>query len=140
MNYTKALKQYRNHKDGAKVRNIPFLLTFEDWLNIWITSGKYDKRGRNKGQYVMCRKNDAGPYAIGNVYIETNAHNTRDAWLGKRRIVSNQTRQKLALANIGKKHPQKKLECPHCQLIGAAGNMKRFHFDRCQNKKAMITI
>lgn len=30
---------------------------------------------------------------------------------------------------------QKKLECPHCKLIGGITNMKRYHFDNCRNKK-----
>ena len=135
----KSRKQYRNHKSGAKVRGIPFLLTYEEWMNIWLTSGKYEQRGPQKGQYVMCRKNDIGPYEIGNVYIDTNAHNAQVAWVGKKRNVSEEHRKKLRLANLGKPHPQKRLECPHCQYIGSAGNMKRFHFDNCQKKHSLIT-
>lgn len=32
-------------------------------------------------------------------------------------------------------HPsQIKLVCPHCNLIGSMGNMKRWHFDNCKSK------
>lgn len=29
---------------------------------------------------------------------------------------------------------RKSVICPHCKLIGAGGNMKRYHFDNCKNK------
>ncbi len=55
----------------AKKRSIEFLLTFEEWLKIWVDSGHYFERGCRKGQYVMVRKGDNGPYAVGNVRITT---------------------------------------------------------------------
>jgi group I intron endonuclease len=26
--------------------------------------------------------------------------------------------------------------CPHCNLVGSGGNMKRYHFDRCKNNES----
>lgn len=54
-------------------------LTFEEWFDIWWTSGYWFKRGRGVGTYCMSRYNDLGDYEIGNVFIQTNEQNTRDA-------------------------------------------------------------
>src|SRR5215472_6042820 len=51
----------------AKRRGIAFSFTFEEWLAVWQQSGKWAERGHRKGQYVMARFGDIGPYAIGNV-------------------------------------------------------------------------
>ena len=34
-----------------------------------------------------------------------------------------------------KKGIQKIVKCPHCNLEGGTGNLKRYHFDNCKNKK-----
>ena len=71
--------KYRTHKNGAKQRNIPFLLTFEEWWNIWDQSGHWEERGPKKGQFVMSRYGDKGPYAVGNVFIQSQRGNHYDA-------------------------------------------------------------
>lgn len=70
--------QYSVHKHNAAVRGIEFKLTFDQWWGIWQRSGHWEKRGNRKGHYVMCRKGDIGPYAVGNVYIGSFSHNTAD--------------------------------------------------------------
>jgi len=45
-----------------------------------------------------------------------------------KRIISERT----SLALKGK--PKSKVKCPHCDKIGGAGNMKRYHFDFCKLK------
>ncbi len=82
--YTDEQKKIRNRyweaKHSAKTRGIQFLLTFDEWWNIWNESGKYNQRGCKKGQYVMSRKGpDIGPYEIGNVFIQTNSANVSEA-------------------------------------------------------------
>ena len=67
--YQRAKRSFYNHRLSAKHRGIKFLLTFEQWWIIWQDSGYWKERGRLKGQYVMARKGDKGPYAIGNVKI-----------------------------------------------------------------------
>lgn len=62
---------YSRHKSQAKQRGIPFLLTFEEWATLWLESEKWEQRGRRKGQYVMARFGDMGPYEVGNVHICT---------------------------------------------------------------------
>ena len=60
---------YAAHKANAKYRGIPFLLTYDQWLEIWLQSGKWDQRGARRGQYVMARPGDKGAYEVGNVVI-----------------------------------------------------------------------
>ena len=81
-------KTYKQHKGSVRNRKdrtgalIEFKLTYEEWLDIWLQSGKLHLRGRGKGKYCMCRKDDLGHYEVGNVYIDTFENNT---------IVRNQT-------------------------------------------------
>ena len=78
--------KYSCQKSKAKQRGIDFQLTFEEWWNIWQQSGKWEQRGFRKGQYVMSRKNDIGPYAIENVFIQSCEDNHKQV------ILSNETR------------------------------------------------
>lgn len=148
------IRKYQKHKSTAKHRGIDFNLSFDEWLDIWQQSGKYHLRGRGAGTYVMSRINDAGPYAIGNVFINSNAQNVIDAKnTGRRKgsthseetkkMFSEQRKGKsksqdwkinIGLANKGKKKPPQIVECVHCKKQGALNNMKRWHFDNCRSK------
>lgn len=61
--------KYKIQKRRAKLRGVPWELTFEQWALIWVTSGKWTERGTRKDGYVMARFKDKGAYAIGNVEI-----------------------------------------------------------------------
>lgn len=65
---------YLAQKRNAAVRGIGWELTFWQWWTIWQESGHWEQRGRGSG-YVMCRKGDEGPYAVGNVFIATSIEN-----------------------------------------------------------------
>jgi hypothetical protein len=68
--------RYHQHKGKANARDIPFLLTFEEWWDLWQASGKWDKRGTRRDQYVMARFGDRGAYERGNVRICPCGENT----------------------------------------------------------------
>ena len=68
-------QQRRNAHD----RGITWELKLWDWWCIWKNSDHWENRGRNNGQYVMCRRGDVGPYAVWNVFIATCNSNTADA-------------------------------------------------------------
>lgn len=70
---------YRDQKHQAEIRGIPFLLSYEQWLEIWLESGHWHERGCKKGQYVMARYGDTGPYERTNVKIITHADNIRES-------------------------------------------------------------
>jgi len=89
-------------KNNALTRGIPFLLSFEQWLDIWTESGKLSQRGRGAEKFCMCRHEDIGPYEVGNVFIGINRENVRAGNLGKE--VPKEVREKISLANKGKPH------------------------------------
>jgi len=98
-------KQFGRQRTQAAKRGIPFLLSFEEWLQIWIESGHLQERGRRKHQYVMARLGDAGAYEVGNVKIITAHENKleqRHPWIGRRH--SAETRKKISAGKIGNKN------------------------------------
>jgi hypothetical protein len=80
------LRAYAEQHKNAKSRGITWNLTFGQWHDVWLISGKLDQRGRGKGKYVMSRTKDAGGYEIGNVHIQLVEENSREAvakWRGQ---------------------------------------------------------
>ena len=73
------LGRYHQHKGKSLYRGIEFLLTFEEWWNLWQASGKWEQRGRRKDQYVMARFGDQGAYELGNVKICLVAENVAES-------------------------------------------------------------
>lgn len=66
---------FMEQRSQAKSRGIAWELPYWQWLQIWQDSGHLHERGRRKGEWVMGRNGDAGPYAEWNVKIircETN--------------------------------------------------------------------
>ena len=107
-----ALQKYKEHKNSTYYRNdkdgnrILMKLSFEEWLDIWEKSGKWDLRGRGKGKYCMSRKNDIGHYEIGNVEIKLFTSNSSE---GVRRVFTEEENKKKARPGelngmFGKKH------------------------------------
>jgi hypothetical protein len=62
-------RAYKDQKASAKTRGIPFLLTFDEWWQIWRDSGHWHERGGRRGQCCMARYGDHGAYRVGNVKI-----------------------------------------------------------------------
>jgi hypothetical protein len=62
-------RRYKHQLNQAKCRGIPFLMTFEEWCDVWLSSGKWEERGRRRGQYVMARLGDRGAYERANIKI-----------------------------------------------------------------------
>tara|TARA_R110000744_G_scaffold89570_1_gene174097 strand:+ start:316 stop:723 length:408 start_codon:yes stop_codon:yes gene_type:complete len=69
--------RFVDHRINANRRGVEFLLTFEEWWAIW--EPHWEGRGRGAGDLCMCRTNDEGPYAVGNVRIDTNTNNVKEA-------------------------------------------------------------
>lgn len=76
----KSWRKYQRQWLNAEIRDIEFLLTFEEWLKLWADSGHFEERGCRKGQYVMARFGDKGPYTVENVRIVTNSENHLEKW------------------------------------------------------------
>ena len=74
---------YFYHKSNSATRNIQFLLTYDEWLQIWKDSGHLHERGCHKDQYVMARFGDMGPYSVENVKIILHKQNIQEAQAGR---------------------------------------------------------
>jgi hypothetical protein len=159
--YKRARNAYSMQKSMAlkrKDRNgnpIAWLFTFDEWIDLWLKSGKWHQRGCRRGQYVMARFGDIGPYAPWNVEIKTvgennsEGHKGRSPWNKGRSLppISEETRKKLREANKGqipwnkgrpsknKGIPKPKMACVHCGKLCAANNLKKWHNDNCRHKK-----
>lgn len=90
-------QRYEEQRRTAKGRGIPFLLTYGEWLLVWQESGHLNERGRQRGQYVMARFGDAGPYSVGNVKIILHADNSRE------KVTSTETRERISASKRGMK-------------------------------------
>src|ERR1035437_8016006 len=77
-------RAFHYQRKKARKRGIRFLLTFAEWLKIWQDSGRLRERGRCRGEDVMSRPGDRGPYAVGNVKIVTVEANIIEGKLGKK--------------------------------------------------------
>lgn len=95
--------KYKMQKQNSIIRGIAFLLSYDQWLSIWVASGKLHERGRGANKFCMCRHGDVGAYEVGNVFIGTGRENVRDGNLGKE--MTQEVRDKISKANKGKEHP-----------------------------------
>lgn len=65
---TRRLKRkFLTQRTNAKNRGVAWDLSFDQWRNWWLATGHVDERGRLRGQWVMARPYDSGPYALGNL-------------------------------------------------------------------------
>lgn len=76
---TLAKQRYTEQRYIAKQRSIEWLFTFETWWDMWQQSGKWEQRGRKRGQWCMGRRGDTGPYSPDNVDIILVEQNSSDA-------------------------------------------------------------
>jgi len=81
-------KAYDDQKRHAQARGIAWSFVYEEWLEVWLISGKWDQRGRGPEKYCMCRYGDTGPYSYRNCFIATNSENQRQRWEGVEKITN----------------------------------------------------
>ena len=94
---SKLLRRKFNHqKYTAKTRQIEWHFTLDTWIEWW--GEDIDKRGRKKGQLVMARKGDIGPYHPDNVFKCYQEDNVRYAQSGKKVTRNSDHQEKLAQA------------------------------------------
>lgn len=83
-------KAYDDQRRHAESRGISWEFSYEDWLEMWLISGKWHERGRESGQYCMCRYGDVGPYSYKNCYIDLTDNNQQNRWVDARKILPEQ--------------------------------------------------
>lgn len=99
-------KAFSTQKRHAEERGIRWCFEFEQWKAWWydeLGPDWFEKRGRHRGQYVMARNGDKGPYAVWHVkctLVEDNhaqrAENKRNplgSWHGNSKINEDQARE-----------------------------------------------
>jgi hypothetical protein len=144
-----AQRSYEGKKKGIWRRKdrtglqLEMRLTFDQWLSIWLESGKILMRGVWKGQYCMARKGDLGHYEVGNVFIQLASENARDAKLGrpglKGRVSPTKGMKQTEESNLKRsaaKLAQPRKPCPHCSKDFEPAAYGRFHGERCKDLQA----
>ena len=51
---------------------------------------------------------------------------------------TDETKEKMRIAKLGKSRKVNILTCPHCNKVGALSQMKRWHFDNCKLKNSLF--
>ena len=69
---------YMEQKRNAERRLVEWKFSLPEWWAVWEKSGKFEQRGRGRGNYVMARLGDRGPYSTENVYIAEFCENILD--------------------------------------------------------------
>lgn len=116
---SKIYKAYNSQRQTSKRRGVEFLLSFDEWVGWWESTGKMHLRGKRRGCYQMCRLGDVGPYSIDNIYCGSVSENsalptkgkprpkefnkkTGDSLRGKQRSVEH--RRNHAFSQLGKRY------------------------------------
>lgn len=112
--------KYHVQRLRAIDRKIDWHFTYESWIDWW--GEDIVNRGKRKGQLVMARYGDQGPYHPDNVRKITTGENVTEAHGGKPKGDSNSLNKIL-------------VTCPHCNTVANRGNAKQWHFDNCKSKE-----
>ena len=72
---------YRNQKNYARTGQIKWDIKFYSWWQAWQKSGKWEERGVRRGEYVMGRIDDNGPFSKDNIEIMTCSQNIVNHYL-----------------------------------------------------------
>ena len=86
-------KAYGDQKRHAEARGIEWAFTYEEWLEMWLVSGRWQERGRRLDQFCMCRFGDEGPYSRKNCFISTGQENLMQRWEGREKITNGLARE-----------------------------------------------
>jgi hypothetical protein len=105
---------YTEQKRRAGTRGIEWQFSFETWLDWW--GPDIELRGRKKGQLVMARTGDIGPYSPDNVRKATAEGNIIEGHLGKNQ--SEITKKKIGNANRGRIQTPAQLEKNRIAQLG----------------------
>lgn len=71
-------ERFKQQARQARQRGIDWQMTFGEWHQMWLDSGKLPLRGKGAGKFVMARRGDVGPYSAANCFICSFEQNVRD--------------------------------------------------------------
>jgi len=92
-------KAFATQRAQAKLRNISFEFTFDQWASTWLEQDRWSDRGTRNDQYVMSRLGDEGAYAPGNIKIATVAQNVSEAQIGRKQSLATRQRHADSMMN-----------------------------------------
>ena len=95
-------KAFQSQRSGARSRRIEWCLTYEEWLVWW--GDDIERRGRGPDDLQMQRRNDIGPYTLGNISKGTPKQNAATAMAQSER---RQNKYGLRVSIFGEFRPQK---------------------------------
>jgi hypothetical protein len=95
-------KQFNDQKSNARIRNVEWKLSYEEWISIWQSSGHLKQRGRGNGKYVMSRYGDIGPYSLDNVFIQLWEDNKKEVFGDPLRVKALNIKKSLSTKGISK--------------------------------------
>jgi hypothetical protein len=148
--YNVQKKTQARRKPDRNGHRIQVTMTFDEWLQVWMDSGKLHLRGNGRGKFCMARKNDLGDYAVGNVEIKPCEENSREAKLGRPQPARTRNKMSATRWGVAKSKAHKDsiadahlalpiIRCPHCSKEGRQGGaMRRHHFDRCRSLSKQV--
>lgn len=130
MSYSAKVKEvYYSAMRNARVRGINWEFTREGWHFWWLDHlgpNWLTQRGTARGQYVMARKGDTGPYAPWNVECITTGQNHQDQYKNGRYHGKQKHLRAEAVRYIYQSAaPQKLLAKQHGILINTVSAIKR---------------
>ena len=75
-----ARQRYYDQKGRAGFRGIEWNISFDEWYQWWLDHGvnKDHPTHQDRDQLCMCRRGDAGPYTLDNIYCGTRSQNTQE--------------------------------------------------------------
>lgn len=76
--------KWAQQKNQAQWRNERWLLTFEEWCDLWGT--RWDQRGRGGKSYCLSRKNYDQEWSLDNVHVITRGDHVRQQFAHKRKL------------------------------------------------------
>jgi hypothetical protein len=71
-------RRFVQQRANARSRGIEWQLSFMEWRDWWLSTGHVDERGVHRGEWVMGRQFDVGPYALGNIQCMRAEDNVRE--------------------------------------------------------------
>lgn len=129
--------KYVWQRNNAKRRNIPFPITFDEWMTIWLDSGHWHQRGiKSADDYVMSRIGDTGPYSADNVIIKTNRDNVLEGTKGIKKPPghgANVSRAQKGISKPGPVNGYPKISCITCKKVTGI-NCFHTHYNSCIKK------
>jgi len=69
---------YDVQKSKALTNNVAFELSYQEWIELWNSSGKWAQRGPYADDYCLARIDSTKGFFVGNCYVITNRENATE--------------------------------------------------------------